>query len=195
MLNKTIWFGYKNGKNIGTFDELRYLDDAEYYYIHPAYSLRYDYTKLKYKSYQKIYEWYGDILNGDKEDSLLQDGLHKNGLMVLNAFLGETGQRIHKMIDDYNTLSGAFDVPYGTEWTKTRYDGEGELTNAYLDPISKEAVEYYGLEYVTTYTDNIGYYTLVLQTAEQQIYIAYSKPLVDMWTNKFYSVVFEKIEN
>ena len=115
--------------------------------------------------------------------------------MALNAFLGETGQRIHKMIDDYNTLSGAFDVHYGTEWTKTMYDVDGELTNAYFDPISKEAVEYYGLEYVTTYTDNIGYYTLVLQTPEQKIYVAYSKPLIEKWMGKYCTVVFEKIEN
>lgn len=170
----------------------KYLEEKKYYKM-TASSPIYDYSKLYYvnrdKSDYGYGVFYGEKVYGNKDDSFLRKGANKNSLLFLNAFLGETGQKIWKMMSDYYTFSGHFYVPQDTEWKKFE-DNEPIV----FDSINKENVEKYGLKFISSY-DEIGETILVLETINQKIHIEYSRPYIIGDLIGGYTVVFEKIEN
>lgn len=193
LTNNNFLFQYFNGKSSdSTIYLYKYLEEKKYYKM-TASSPIYDYSKLYYVNRDKSdYGYgssYGQKVYGNKNDSFLRKGANKNSLLFLNAFLGETGHKIWKMMSDYYTFSGHFYVPQDTEWKKFE-DNEPIV----FDSINKENVEKYGLKFISTY-DEIGETILVLETNKQRIYIEYAKPYIIGDLISGYTVVFENIEN
>ena len=93
-------------------------------------------------------------------------------LLFLNEFLGESGQRIWKMMSDYYTMSGYFYVQPETHWTKMSSNSVGQIYPDKYDPMSKEIVEKYGFKFVATEMDSQP--VLVIETEYQRICIRYT---------------------
>lgn len=170
----------------------KYLENVNYYTVINDIPV-FDYSKLYYVCQDNrdigFGSFYGNKVYGMKDDSFLRKGADKNTLLFLNAFLGESGQKIWKMMSDYYTFSGHFYVPQDTEWKKFE-DNEPIV----FDSINKENVEKYGLKFVSSY-DEIGKTILILESEVQRIYIEYTKPYIISDLTSGYTVAFEKIEN
>lgn len=197
---KVYSFEYLTNKSIGIKSVLgtssnagrymnKYLKDSMYYEIITSSPPIYDYS-MWYNICQYDNGFYGQKFYGTKDDSFLRKGSNKNTLLFLNAFLGETGQRISKMMSDYYTFSGYFYVPENSKWDFFYDNGTPKPFNS----IDKNAVDYYGLNFVGSY-DEGGQYILVLKTNNQEIYIEYNKPNIEYALTSGYNVAFEKIEN
>ena len=144
---------------------------------------------------QKSYGW--------KFKEIYSRGNDKNTLLFLNSFLGETGQRIWTMMNDYYTMSGHSYVAPETEWTKrylTNVDFYYGNVSYYLpenlDGISSNIVEKYGLTVLDNQKIDSNEQLLTLKTDKQIIKIKYSllnlKNQSSFWG---YQVLFETIEN
>lgn len=197
---KIYSFEYLTNKSIGiksvpgTSDSAgvhayKYLKNVMYYKIVTSAPPIYDYS-MWYNLGQFDNGFLGEKFYGTKDDSFLRKGSNKNTLLFLNAFLGETGQRISKMMSDYYTFSGYFSVPENSQWTEFYED---KITKPF-NPIDKNAVNYYGLDFVGSYDETMRY-VLVLKTNNQEIYIEYTKPNIEYALTGGYTVVFEKVEN
>ncbi len=166
----------------------QYLKDTMYYEVITSAPPIYDYS-MWYNICQYDNGFRGAKFYGTKDDSFLRIGSNKNTLLFLHTFLGETGQRISKMMSDYYTFSGYFAVPQESEWKEFSEDGTPKPFN----PIDKEATEYYGLNFEAKYEPGPKY-VLALKTDEQEIYIEYNKPNIEYSLTSGYTVAFEKIE-
>lgn len=170
----------------------KYLENVNYYTVINDIPV-FDYSNLYYVCQDNrdigFGSFYGNKVYGMKNDSFLRKGADKNTLLFLNAFLGESGQKIWKMMSDYYTFTGHFYVPEDTEWKKFE-DNEPIV----FDSINQEQVKKYDLKFVSSY-DEIGKTILVLETNMQRIYIEYTKPYIIADLTSGYTVAFEKIEN
>lgn len=170
----------------------KYLENVNYYTVINDIPV-FDYSNLYYVCQDNrdigFGSFYGNKVYGIKNDSFLRKGADKNTLLFLNAFLGESGQKIWKMMSDYYTFTGHFYVPEDTEWKKFE-DNEPIV----FDSINQEQVKKYDLKFVSSY-DEIGKTILVLETNMQRIYIEYTKPYIIADLTSGYTVAFEKIEN
>ncbi len=172
------------------YDEevLQYIGSKKYYSIHTM-ILKYDFSK--YFMYNTIG---GGIQYGPKltEGFGIDAGVH-NSLLMSNEFLGEIGQRIWKMMNDYYTLEGAFYVNPNTEWTKC-YPGTTLMLADPLDPISDKQASEYGLNVVKRFvSQKTTTETLVINSGKQNIYVDYRIPNVTSSVIT-YSIFFEYIE-
>ncbi len=175
-----------------------YVDKSKsYYQINNIYSES-DFSKMYYvfgenPLFGSGYNWYGW-----KTDEILQRANDKNTLMFLNTFLGETGQRLWKMFNDYYTMSGHSFVAPETQFKKEYlYEWEGEkfYMPDSLDGLSKEVVEKYGFIFVDNIELNGACNLLILNTGIQTIYIEYDTPNIVFQTcNPGYEIIFETIE-
>ena len=183
-----------------TFQGVNYFDKTKKYYDITNIYPEVDCTNMYYINEDPTAYNVGGKMYGWKDHELLTKGSEKNILLFLNSFLGETGQRIWTMMNDYYTLSGYSYVAPETEWTKKYlFESEGwDFESFYLperlDEISTDTVEKYGL----TVVDNISLsdmkQLLILKTDKQIIYIEYQTlSLTDYY--RFYDVIFETIEN
>lgn len=170
LTNKSIYFKevYGTSKNSG-INLYKYLKNDKYYELINIYPV-FDYSKLYYTNRDtNNYGYgvsYGEKVYGNKDISFLRNGADKNALLFLNAFLGENGQKIWKMMSDYYTFSGHFYVPQDTEWKEF----ESNISPSPFNEITIDNVKKYGLEFVDSYNE-IGDYILIIKTDTQHIYI------------------------
>ena len=189
LTNSSIAIKTANGKSMSSGICLyKYLNDSIYYEVVTSAPPIYDYS-MWYNICQYDNGFYGQKFYGTKDDSFLRKGSNKNTLLFLNAFLGETGQRISKMMSDYYTFSGYFSVPENSKWDFFYDNGTPKPFN----PIDKNAVNYYGLEFINSYNEDMKY-IVVLKTNNQEIYIEYTRPNIEYALTSGYTVAFEKIE-
>jgi len=194
LTNNNFLFQYFDGKSSDSTIYLhKYLDEKKYYKMTVS-SPIYDYSKLYYICQDNrdigFGSFYGNKVYGMKDDSFLRKGADKNTLLFLNAFLGENGQKIWKMMSDYYTFSGHFYVPQDTEWKK--FENNEPIV---FDSINKNHVEKYGLKFISSH-DEIGETVLIVESFNgQKIYIEYTKPYIIGDLISGYTVAFEKIEN
>ncbi len=164
-----------------------YIGNKRYYGI-DVYFTKYDFSK--YFMHNTIFNdlQYGSKLtNGFGIDA----GVH-NSLLMSNEFLGEIGQRIWKMMNDYYTLEGAFYIKPNTEWTKC-HPGTTLMLADPLDPISDKQASEYGLNVIKRFKSPKGNETLVINSGKQNIYVDYRIPNITSEVIT-YSIFFEYIE-
>ena len=183
-----------------TFQGVNYFDKTKKYYDITNIYPEVDCTNMYYINEDPTAYNVGGKMYGWKDHELLTKGSEKNTLLFLNSFLGETGQRIWTMMNDYYTLSGYSYVAPETEWTKKYlFESEGwDFESFYLperlDEISTDTVEKYGLTVVDNISLSDTKQLLILKTDKQIIYIEYQTlSLTDYY--RFYDVLFETIEN
>ncbi len=209
--NKLYYPEFSTFENVATFRKLPgtesfayisdYIDHSKNYYVvsnaHPAV----DSTKMYYIE-ERPYEGYypGTKNYGAVHNELINKAYEKNSLMFLNAFLGETGQRIWSMMNDYYTMSGYCYVQPETEWTKKylfvdEWEGISFGMPDPLDGIPSEVVEKYGFTVVDNKRINSASHLLTLKTDKQIIYIDYVPISLLLTHESGYFVLFETIEN
>lgn len=122
---------------------------------------------------------------GNKKEDLLERGSDKNALLFLNEFLGETGQRIWTMMNDFYHCKGHSYVAPNTRWVKDElrsYEDAGRTIYYYhalpLDGISAETAAKYGLNVVENNTyPEAGLQRMTIKTDKQLIFIEFSRSI------------------
>lgn len=167
---------------------LQYIGTKKYYSIHTM-ILKYDFSKyFMHNTISNDLQYGSKLTNGFGIDA----GVH-NSLLMSNEFLGEIGQRIWKMMNDYYTLEGAFYVNPNTEWTKCQ-PGTTLMLADPLDPISDEQASEYGLNVVKRFkSQKTTSEILVINSGKQNIYVDYIIPNITSSVIT-YSIFFEYIE-
>lgn len=198
-------FCKRNSEN-GLLDDglwgYEYIDSSKTYYsISSAFPVV-DITKMYFID-ERPYEGYypGSKQYGWKRNEILSKAHDKNTLMFLNSFLGETGQRIWTMLNDYYTMSGHSYVAPDTEWTKkyTFYDENNNVSFGLPEPIDgipTDVVEKYGLNVIDNRKVSGGMQLLTLKTDNQVIYLEYACPSILVETGSaLYQILFTTIED
>lgn len=151
---------------------------------------------------ERPYEGYypGSKQYGWKQNELSNKAHDKNTLMFLNSFLGETGQRIWTMMNDYYTMSGYSYVAPDTEWTKkyTFYDENNNVSFGMPEPIDgipTDVVEKYGFTVVDNRRVSRFNQLLTIKTDKQIIYIEYNVINLLAAVNEPYHILFTTIED
>ncbi|MBE6623272.1 MAG: copper amine oxidase N-terminal domain-containing protein [Ruminococcaceae bacterium] len=169
-------------------EAINYIGNKKYYGI-DVYFTKYDFSKyFMHNTISNDLQYGSKLTNGFGIDA----GVH-NSLLMSNEFLGETGQRIWKMMNDYYTLEGAFYVNPNTEWTKCQ-PGTTLMLADPLDPISDKQASEYGLNVVNRFKSyKTTLETLVINSGKQNIYVEYRIPDISS-SVPTYSIFFEYIE-
>ena len=184
-----------------SFEGYEYMDISKTHYSIKNRLPVIDATKMYFID-ERPYEGYdtGGRQYGWKQDELSNKGHDKNTLLFLNSFLGETGQRIWTMMNDYYTLSGYSYVAPDTEWTKKYvfFDENNKVSFGMpepLDGIPTNIVEKYGFTVVDNRRVSRFNQLLTIKTNKQIIYIEYN--LIDLLVegNEPYNILFTTIEN
>lgn len=184
-----------------SFEGYEYMDLSKTHYSIKNRLPVIDATKMYFID-ERPYEGYntGGRQYGWKQDGLSNKGFDKNTLLFLNSFLGETGQRIWTMMNDYYTMSGYSYVAPDTEWTKKyiHYDENNNISFGMpepLDGIPTNIVEKYGFTVVDNRRVSRFNQLLTIKTNKQIIYIEYN--LIDLLVegNEPYNILFTTIEN
>jgi len=202
-LDKIAGFGKRNDENElldDGFDGYDYIDASKTYYSIVNGKPVSDITKMYYID-ERPWEEIGAKIYGLKSNEILNKGHDKNTLLFLNSFLGETGQRIWTMMNDYYTLSGYSYVAPETKWTNMYLYNDDYLKTSYNLPsrgngISSEIVEKYGFSVIDNRKVSGTQQLLTLKTQNQIIYVEYG--LLDITTSDIsagYTVLFTTIEN
>lgn len=204
-LDRVTNFGKRNNENELLDDGLwgyEYVDVSKTYYsIINAFPVV-DITKMYFID-ERPYEGYypGSKQYGWKRNEISNKGHDKNTLLFLNSFLGETGQRIWTMMNDYYTLSGYSYVAPDTEWTKKYvfFDKNNNVSFGMpepLDGIPTNIVEKYGLNVIDNRKVSDSQQLLTLKTDNQVIYIEYGCSNIHVeGASTGYNILFTTIEN
>ncbi|MBE7014066.1 MAG: copper amine oxidase N-terminal domain-containing protein [Ruminococcaceae bacterium] len=204
-LNRVTNFGKRNNENELLDDGLwgyEYVDVSKTYYSIINGFPVVDVTKMYFID-ERPYEGYypGSKQYGWKRNEISNKGHDKNTLLFLNSFLGETGQRIWTMMNDYYTLSGYSYVAPDTEWTKKYvfFDENNKVSFGMpepLDGIPTNIVEKYGLNVIDNRKVSDSQQLLTLKTDNQVIYIEYGCSNIHVeGASTGYNILFTTIEN
>ena len=169
-------------------EAINYIGNKKYYGI-DVYFTKYDFSKyFMHNTISNDLQYGSKLTNGFGIDA----GVH-NSLLMSNEFLGEIGQRIWKMMNDYYTLEGAFYVNPNTEWTKCHPETTLMLADP-LDPISDKQASEYGLNIIKRFkSPKTTTETLVINSGKQNIYVHYRVPDISS-SVPTYCIFFEYIE-
>lgn len=190
-VSPSINFGRKTIKGAAASDSWTSLKhfslldhDKEYYFLTWIYP-SHDFSNYYYHHPEGYALYPGYDMQGSKKNDTLEYGSDKNSLLFLNEFLGETGQRIWTMMNDFYHCKGHNYVAPNTRWVKDElvsYEDSGKTVYYYqalpIDGISTETAAKYGLNVVENNTyPEAGLQRMTIKTDKQLIFIEFSRSI------------------